>query len=78
MRPGSPNTPENPGFPVELWVCYWNSITESGSGPQSLDSAVLSGQAVPPHGFGIILRYALAIGVPNPEVELRGGEPLLG
>ena len=39
---------------------------------------LLGGQAEPPDGYGIVLRYAQTVGVPDPEGELGGGVTLLG
>ena len=39
---------------------------------------MLGSQAVPPDGFRVVLRHALTVGVPDPEVELGAGFTLLG
>ena len=39
---------------------------------------LLGAEAVPPHRLGVVLGHALAVGVHEPENELRGGVTLLG
>ena len=39
---------------------------------------LLGGLAVPPHGLGIVLRHARAVGVPDAEGPLGFGVALLG
>ena len=40
--------------------------------------ALLGGEAEPPHRLGVVLGHTLAVGVLDPEVELRAGGALLG
>src|SRR5437016_930563 len=40
--------------------------------------ALVGGLADPPHRLGVVLRYTLALGVPQPEVELGDGVSLVG
>ena len=39
--------------------------------------ALLGGQPVPAHGFGLVLENAPPVGVHDPEIELRSGGALL-